>query len=130
MRDNAARRPRWRAFVPFAALLVLAVLLAPVFRRTPSTVIRAGFNQIQDGMTEDQVGELLGGPRGVYDKTRLHSTMTTAVGTGSGGSHLSWWYFPDCTVEVGFDEDRRVNAKRIEPLPRQSLLSRAARWCQ
>src|SRR5260370_41942972 len=120
MTDNASRRPRWRPLVAFAAVLALAALLAPVFPRPPSAGIRARFEQIQNGMTEDQVEDLLGGPRGVYDKTRSYSTMTTAAGTGSGRSHLSWWYFPDCAIEVGFDEDGRVNGKRIEQPPPQS----------
>jgi hypothetical protein len=107
----------------------LVALLVPVFQRPPSTGIRARFDQIQKGMTEQQVEELLGGPRGVYDKTRL-DTVTSAAGTGSGGSHLSWWYFPDCTIEVGFDEDKRVNGKRIELPPPQSLLAMAVRWCK
>jgi len=130
MTDNAARRPRWRPFVPYAVLLALVALLIPVFQRPPSASLRARFDQIQNGMTEQQVEELLGGPRGVYDKTRRYSTMTTAVGTGSGGSHLSWWYFPDCTIEVGFDEDVRVDGKRIELPPPQSLFERAVRWCK
>ncbi len=129
MADKAARRRRW-PFVSFAVLLALVALLVPVFQRPPSAGTRAGFDQIQNGMTEQQVGELLGGPRGVYDKTRLYTTMTTAAGTGSGSSHLSWWYFPDCDIEVGFDEDGRVNGKRLEPLSPQSLLERAVQWCK
>jgi hypothetical protein len=131
--DNATRRPRWPAFVPFAVLLALvavAGLLVPVFRRTPSAAVRARFDKIQNGMTEGQVEELLGGPRGVYDTTRPHSTMTTAVGTGPGSSHHSWWYFPDCDVEVGFDADARVYRKSIGPPPPQSVFDRAVRWCK
>src|SRR5262245_1371185 len=114
MTDNAARRPRWRPFVSVAALLALVALLVPVFQRPPSAGIRARFDQIQNGMTEDQVDELLGGPRGVYDMTRRYTTMTTASGSGPGRSHLSWWYFPDCDIEVGFDEDGRVSGKSIK----------------
>jgi hypothetical protein len=129
--DNAARRPRWRLFVPLAVALALVALLVPVFQRQPSAGVRARFDQIQYGMTEQQVGELLGGPRGVYDQTRRPYPMLTAAGfPGSGGSHLSWWHFSDCTIEVDFDEDHRVNGKRIEPLPPQSLFERAVRWCK
>ncbi len=128
MTDNAARRPRWRLFVSFAVLLALVALLLPALPRRPSTGRRARFDQIQTGMTEQQVEELLGGPRGVYDKTR-RSPTTTAAGTGAGRSHLSWWYFPDCTIEVGFDEDGRVNGRRIESPPPQSLFERAVRCC-
>jgi hypothetical protein len=130
MTDNAARRPRWRPVVACAVLLALVALLLPVFQGTPSPGIRAGFDQIQNGLTEQQVEELLGGPRGVHDKTRRYSNVTSAVGTGSGGSHLSWWYFPDCTIEVDFDDDHRVNGKRIELPPPQSLFERAVRWCK
>ena len=130
MTDNAARRPRWRPFVSVAVLLALVALLVPVFQRRPSAAVRARFDQIEDGMTEQQVEGLLGGPRGVYDKSRRYSTMTTAAGTGPGRSHLSWWYFPDCNVEVGFDEDGRVNGKSMESPPPESLLERAVRWCQ
>jgi outer membrane protein assembly factor BamE (lipoprotein component of BamABCDE complex) len=129
MSDNAVRRPRWRPFVSFAALLALVALLVPVFPRPPSKGIRDRFDQIQNGMTEDQVEKLLGGPRGVYDKTRWDETMT-AIGTGSGRSHLSWWYFPDCAIEVRFDEDGRVDGKRIEPPPPQSLVETTMQWCK
>ena len=129
MTDNTVRRPGWRPFVSFAVLLGLIALLIPVFQRPPSTGIRARFDQIQNGMTEQQVEELLGGPRGIYDKTRQYTT-TTAVGMGSGRSHLSWWYFPDCTIEVDFDEDGWVNGKRIELPPPQSLFESAVRWCK
>jgi hypothetical protein len=128
MTDTAARRPRWRPFVYFAVLLALVALLVPVFQRSPSTDIRARFDQIQNGMTEQQVEELLGGPRGVYDKSRRYAT--TAAGWGSGSSHRSWWYFTDCTIEVGFDEDGRANGKRIELPPPQSLCGRAVQWCK
>ena len=127
MTDNAARRPRWRAIVSFAVLLALVTLLLPVF--PPATDVRARFDQIQNSMSEQQVEEVLGGPRGVYDKTRSDST-TTAVGTGAGRSHLSWWYFPDCTIEVAFDEDGRVSEKRIESPPSESLFEMAVRWCK
>jgi hypothetical protein len=128
MTDNAARRPRRRIVASFAVLLALVALLMPVFRRPALTGIRARFDQIENGMTEEQVEELLGGPRGIYDKTRRDAT--TAAGTGAGRSHLSWWYFPDCVVEVGFDEVARVNGKRIESPPAESLLDRAVRWCK
>jgi hypothetical protein len=129
MTDKATRRRRW-PLVSFAVLLALVALLVPVFQRSPSTGLRARFEQIQNGMTEDQVGDLLGGPRGVYDETRSYSTMTTAAGTGSGRSHLSWWYFPDGDIEVGFDEDGQVSEKRIELPPLESLLERGVRWCK
>jgi hypothetical protein len=129
MTDNAVRRPRWRPFVYVAALLALVALLVPVFRRAPSTDIRARFDQIENGMNENQVEGVLGGPRGVYDRTISH-TVTSAAGWRSGSSHLSWWYFPDCVIEVGFDEDARVSAKRIETPPPESLLERTVRWCK
>jgi hypothetical protein len=125
--DNVGRRSRWRAFVSFAVLLALVSLLVPVF--PTATHVRARFDQIQNGMTEQRVEEVLGVPRRVYDTARSYSTMT-AVGTGSGRSHLSWWYFPDCAIEVGFDEDGRVSGKRIEPPPTESLLEKAVRWCK
>jgi hypothetical protein len=130
MTDNAASRSRWRPFISFAVVFALVALLAPVFPRQPSSHIRARFDQIENGMPEEQVGDLLGGPRGVYDETRRYRTMTTAAGTGSPRSHLSWWYFPDCDIEVGFGEDGRVNGKRIETPPPQSLFGRTVRWCE
>jgi hypothetical protein len=78
-------------------------------------------------MAEQQVGSLLGGPRGIFGHVWPHPART-AVGAGSGGSRLSWWHFPDCTVEVDFDDDHRVNEKRIGSLPRESLFDRAVRW--
>jgi hypothetical protein len=127
--DNAARRPRWPTFVLVAVLLALFALFVPVFRQTPSATVRARFEQIQVGMTEDQVEELLG-PRGTHDRSRSHTTMTSAVGTGPGSSHHSWWYFPGCDVEVGFDEDGRVYRKRIDPSPAQSVFDKAVRLCK
>ncbi len=88
MSDNAARRRRRRVFVSFAVLLALVVLLAQVLPRPPSTAARAGFDRIEHGMAEQQVGSLLGGPRGIFGRVWPHPART-AVGTGSGGSHLS-----------------------------------------
>jgi hypothetical protein len=122
---NAARWPRWKLFASSAGLLALIVLLAPVLPRPPSTAARAGFAQIHPGMTEQQVENLLGGPRGVYGLFSPHP-IQTAAGTDSG--HLSWWYFPDCTIELDFDKDHRVNEKRIELLPRESLIDRGLQW--
>jgi hypothetical protein len=128
MSGNAVRRPRWRRFVSFAAFLAVVALLVPVFPRTPSKSIRARFDQILNGMTEDQVEELLGGPRGVYDEARKPYDTIIASSTDSG--HLSWWYFPDCILEVSFDKGFRVDGKRIELPPRQSLVQMAMRWCK
>jgi hypothetical protein len=127
MPDEATPRRR-RLIFPCAVLLAVAALLVPAFPRPPSAAMRARFDQIRDGMTEGEVGGLLGGPRGVYDEARA-GPATTAAGTGSGGGHLSWWYFPGCTVEVGFDGGHRVNGKRMVLPPPQSLLGMAARWC-
>jgi hypothetical protein len=124
--DNAARRPRWWVFVLLAVLLALVAVLVPVFRRAPSPAVLTRFDRIEDGMTEDQVEGLLG-PRGVHDEDRSHTTMTSAAGWGPGSSHLSWWYFPGCDVEVGFDEDGRVCHKRIRTSPPQSVFDRAVR---
>jgi hypothetical protein len=134
MTDKTARRPRWpwwRLIAPIAVALALAALLVPVFQRPPSADDRARFDRIEDGMTERQVEEVLGGPRGVYDRTRRPWPGLTATSfPGSNSSHRSWWYFSDCTVEVDFDDDHRVTGKRIEPLPPQSLRERAVRWWQ
>lgn len=129
MTDNTARRPRWPVFVSLAVLLILVALVLPVFRQTPSSASRARFDRIQNGMTEDQVERLLGGTRGVYDKGRP-GTTTTAVGIGPGMGHLSWWYFPDCVIEVEFDEYGRVCHKMIEPPPPQSIAGKFAWWCE
>jgi len=123
--DNAAHRPRWPALLSVAVVLILVALLMPVLQRPPSAAARARFDQIQDGMTEDQVEGLLGGPRGVHDEDRFNITMTSADMTGPGGSHLSWWYFPGCDIEVGFDKDARVCSKKFKPLPPQSPFDRA-----
>lgn len=126
MADSPARRRRWWPLASFAALVALVALLVPVFGPTPPTGIRAHFDRIRNGTTEQEVEELLGGPRGVYGRVRR--SAVTAAGTGKGRGHFSWWYFPGCTVEVGFDEDGRVNGKRIELAPPESLLDRAVRW--
>lgn len=131
MADKTARRPRWlrwRLIVPIAVGLALAALLMPVIQRQPSGAVRARFERIEDGMTEKQVEELLGGPRGVYDQTRRPYPALSASGIpGSAGSHLSWWHFSDCTIEVSFDDGHQVTGKRIETLPPQSLWERAVR---
>jgi hypothetical protein len=128
--DNMARRPRWLPLLSVAVVLILVALLLPVLHRPPPAYARERFDQIQDGMTEDQVEGLLGGLRGVHDKDRFNSTMTSAVGTGAGRSHLSWWYFPGCDIEVGFDKDGRVCLKIFKSLPSQSLFDRAVQRCR
>jgi hypothetical protein len=123
--DNPARRPSWPAVLSVAVVLILGALLIPVLPRPPSAAARARFDQIQDGMTEDQVEGLLGGLRGVHDEDRFNITMISADMTGPGSSHLSWWYFPGCDIEVSFDKDARVCSKKFKPLRAQSLFDRA-----
>jgi hypothetical protein len=130
MADNAARQPMWRTIVAFTVLLALIALLVPVFPRGPSADIRARFDQVQYGMTEEQVEEVLGGPRGPHDRDREGITFTSAAGFGPGRSHRSWWYFPGCNIEVAFDEDGQVSEKKIEPLPPRSLFGMAVAWCK
>ena len=127
--DSAARPTRWPVLLPLAVLLILCALLIPVLQRPPSAAARARFDQIQDGMTEDQVEGLLGS-RGPHDKDRFNITMTSGVMTGPGSAHLSWWYFPGCDIEVGFDKDARVCSKKFMPLPPQSLFDRAVMRCR
>jgi hypothetical protein len=134
MNDTPGRRPRWEVIVFFPALLALVASLAPLFKRPPAKGIpiatRARFDLIESGMTEPQVEDLLGGPRGIHDRSRLDVTVTSASGWGSGSRHLSWWYFPDTNIEVGFDEDGRVDWKRIEPLTLESPFEKAVVRCK
>jgi hypothetical protein len=127
--DNSARRPRWPALLSVAVVLILVALLIPVLQRPPSVAARARFDQIRDGMTEDQVEGLLGS-RGPHDEDRSNITMTSAVMTGPGSAHFSWWYFPGCDIEVGFDKDGRVCCKAFKPLRPQSLFDRAVLRCR
>jgi hypothetical protein len=126
MSDDVARRRWWPVFVSSAALLLLTALLVMLWP-SPAVPAPAGFDQIRDSMTENEVEALLGGPRGVYDQSRWLSA-TTAEYTGPGRGHLSWWYFPDCVVEVVFDEAGRVKGKRL--LPPQGDFDRAVSLCK
>src|SRR5262245_47837926 len=103
--------PRCRLFWPFAFALVLLLtgLMLPFLRRPPLTRNPAQFDQIRMGMSEKEVEELLGGPRGIYDNTKYHSHKTPIGGHWSWG-HSSTWYFPDCAIEVVF-RDGKVHRK-------------------
>src|SRR5262249_45159730 len=93
------------------------------------TGIPAQFDQIRTGMSEKEIEELLGGPRGVHDTTKWYSTKTPIGGSWSGGHHSSIWYFPECAIEVVF-RDGMCHSKEIEPPLPVSPLERPLKWCK
>jgi len=124
------RSSRRRLFVVMLACLLLptCVLLLYPGRRIDS----GGFNDIQDGMTENEVEAILGCPPGDYTysipllrpkvthKNAIHSRI---AGSGTGGTQR--WIGPVADITVSFDKDGKVVRKSITESP--SLLEEVKR---
>jgi hypothetical protein len=112
-------RRRWVALIVIAAVVSLPFLL-PAPRR-PTAISRENFDRIRDGMTEEEVADILGGPPGMYtdrpDPVFYH-----------GVSFRRWWIGDEAVIviEVGIDDSqpetwRRVGGKDFWPYPPESL---------
>src|SRR5262245_62049938 len=100
----------WLAGAAVLSLIVCAILLSA--HRTGPGVTRENFNRIQVGMTEAEVEEILGGPSGFY-------TNRPVVVPMEGTMFRRWWIGDEgvLTIELTFDEPRRVGHKEFAPLP-------------
>ena len=57
-------RRRWAALIGIAAVVGVPFLVpAP---RQPTAITRENFDRIREGMTEEEVADILGGPPGTY----------------------------------------------------------------
>ena len=109
----------------FLALILLTLAMIWVAHRLAPTGVRGKFEQIQDGMTETRVEELLSGPHGAYDQTKeYHLLMPLLVSELDG--YRSIWHFPG--GQASFDRSGMGNAKHLHPPPAPSLLDRAKEW--
>ena len=144
MATGKAGKPAWRRGALYAAVILAPSLLVPLalpaFQRPPpcvdarSRAAYVGFERIREGMTEKEVERLLGGPRGLQDKTKPchghlvigschQATRTRSIDDGFGG-HSSYWYFPDFQITVSFGPTG-VTGKDTDPPPRLSPFERA-----
>jgi hypothetical protein len=93
------------------------------------TVTADSYDKIVDGMTEEQVETLLGGPAGDYSTTRAQMMMLSA---GFCAMRSDWtlktWVGNDCAIDVGFSEDGTVQTKRLCPIYRRTLVQRLLDW--
>jgi outer membrane protein assembly factor BamE (lipoprotein component of BamABCDE complex) len=112
-----------RRIVILAVASAAAVALAAIYLTRTSDgltdpraahVTRANFQRIQEGMSADEINEILGVPPGDYRRSRGF----VLVGPGhvprtnkAQGGRLEVWYVPRHHVEVLFDREGRVAAK-------------------
>jgi hypothetical protein len=116
-------RPFWLILVALLGLGACATLLPS--QRPRGRITRENFDRIQEGMTEAEVQEILGGPDGYYTDrpviVLVEGTMFRRRWVGDEGV---------VTIELTFDEPRRVANKAFRPLPPESFAERYRRWCR
>jgi hypothetical protein len=104
---------RRRILLGVAALAALAFAL-PYAVWHPRRLNQAGFEQIQNGMTQPEVEQLLGGPPGIYYPSYSGAGATTsleAVAPPPGTVRGIEWYDHKVNYGVFFDAAGRVTAK-------------------
>jgi hypothetical protein len=75
-------------------------------------ITRDNFERIQEGMTTEEVEEILGGPAGRYTDRPIMVPIE--------GIMFRRWWIGDTgvvTIELTSDEPRRVRRKRFAPVP-------------
>ena len=93
-------KPRTRVF-KVVTLLVLGIMCFAIFFVFSHAVPFARFNQVEVGMTESRVQEILGTPQVIR-----HDTADSTAFFYGGFLRLRW-----CTMEVFFGSDGRVTGK-------------------
>src|SRR5438874_7970559 len=95
------RRLFWATTAALLGLGVSLIVLTPQHRR--SGITQENFERIKEGMTEEEVEEILGGPPGTY-------TDRPIIVFESGVMFRRWWVGEEgiVTIEVTFDEPQRV----------------------
>jgi hypothetical protein len=108
------------------ALFGLGACLALPLSRPRSGITQENFDRIQEGITEAEVEEILGGPSGYYTRRPIVVPM-------SGVMFRRWWIGDEgvITIELTFetdpDEPRRVCHKRFAPVPPKCFAERYRR---
>jgi hypothetical protein len=111
-----------------AASLLSIVLGASLFtlRQPRPGITRENFDRTEVGMTEDEVEAILGGPPGTY-------TDRPIVVVIEGVMFRRWWIGDEgvVTIELTWDEPRRVAHKRFRPIPPEPFDEQCSRhWRQ
>jgi hypothetical protein len=102
---------RRRALV-LIAFLVIVVIALPYAIWHPRRLNHAGFQSIENGMTQAEVEQLLGGPPGVYYPTYLGAGQTMSdEGYDVPDATEMLWYDDKARYEVWFDDQWRVVGK-------------------
>ena len=121
----AAYAARWRMAAGGASVkkrnAVLCVVacalagLAAVCWFAPTSGINAGFyGQIQNGMTQQQVEEILGAPADYEEFNCSVDAKGNALGSGP-EPHNGYWLGHNVTICVRFDDDEKVCGKALGP---------------
>ena len=114
------RRLLWLAAATLLGLGVGTILLSA--QRLRSGITRKNFDRIQEGMTEEEVEEILSDPPGIYTDRPIIVPM-------SGTMFRLWWIGDEgvLTIELTLDQPRRVSHKEFDSIPPESFAERCRR---
>jgi hypothetical protein len=109
-------------------VLALTLCIAVLCSRPRSSITHEAYQQIEIGMSRQQVYELLGGP----PRSETERRMSFAGGLGSLVRPADWWG-PTIHIRVIFDEQEMVSGKWVEnhnyaPVKKPSLWEEACSW--
>jgi hypothetical protein len=114
----------WIALIPPGVALIMLFtlsvrLIVSQWQAPRVNITRESFDQIQVGMTEAEVVQIIGGPSGRYTK-RPYAVFKSAV------MSRCWWEGDEgvITVTLTCDSPRRVRRIDFDSLPPESILER------
>src|SRR5262245_41710592 len=121
---------RWRLFIGLGlGLVVLLLGYLAMWFAIPSEV--RAFERIQEGMTINEVENVIGLPPGDYSspaRTRLPSISLLNSGVlRKPGYTLKSWAWDNYEISVVFDPDGRTTRKRLDP-PRPSIFDQVRQF--
>jgi len=88
-------------------------------------VTRARFEQVEQGMSREEVNRTAGGPPGVYSETS--DVWTPFYQWGSGNDAEVWWC-DDGWMAVRFDDADRAASVKVFEFEPPTLTERIRRW--
>jgi len=102
--------------------------------KTGPRINQASFDQIQEGMTEAEVVEILGSPAGDYGPGSDFVFYLPRRGWLGSPTDERRWSAGEFAITVTFDHERRVFAKKSEEVklrfpPQQGVLKKLRNWC-
>jgi hypothetical protein len=94
-------------------LITMSVVIVSFSPRSGDQIIRVNYDKIKEGMTQDEVEEILGGPPGVYSERSPSDGISFEIAL-SEPCEQKLWLGKRGVAHVWFNQRGRVIYKRFE----------------